>query len=327
MLQAVLFVIILLIENQVMCMQKDRAQKRRDLKGRIMLIHIKNENETAAIDTLGAELVSFMGDDGFEHIWQGDKTYWGGHAPVLFPIVGALRDNRTCINGEWYEMKRHGVARHEEFTITEQGEDYVTLQLTANEETKKQYPFDFVLTVSYYLTGSSITTKFTVKNADTKPMPFCIGGHPGFNIPIQSDEIFEDYDIVFEEKEDQKCPTLDMESCLIDFEKTNFELDDTDTIPLQHSLFYKDALVFENLNSTCVSLKSRQSGRGVMMEFSGFPMLGIWSAANDGPYVALEPWTGCATAVQEDDVFEKKHGMRTLQPGEEAEYAYTVFEI
>ena len=299
MLQAVLFVIILLIGNQVMCMQKDRAQKRRDLKGRIMLIHIKNENETAAIDTLGAELVSFMGDDGFEHIWQ----------------------------GEWYEMKRHGVARHEEFTVTEQGEDYVTLQLTANEETKKQYPFDFVLTVSYYLTGSSITTKFTVKNADTKPMPFCIGGHPGFNIPIQSDEIFEDYDIVFEEKEEQKCPTLDMESCLIDFEKTNFELDDTDTIPLQHSLFYKDALVFENLNSTCVSLKSRQSGRGVMMEFSGFPMLGIWSAANDGPYVALEPWTGCATAVQEDDVFEKKHGMRTLQPGEEAEYAYTVFEI
>ena len=132
-------------------------------------------------------------------------------------------------------------------------------------------------------------------------MPFCIGGHPGFNIPIQSDEVFEDYDIVFEEKEEQKCPTLDMESCLIDFEKTNFELDDTDTIPLQHSLFYRDALVFENLNSTCVSLKSRQSGRGVM--------------------------TGCATAVQEDDVFEKKHGMRTLQPGEEAEYAYTVFEI
>ena len=237
MLQAVLFVIILLIENQVMCMQKDRAQKRRDLKGRIMLIHIKNENETAAIDTLGAELVSFMGDDGFEHIWQGDKTYWGGHAPVLFPIVGALRDNRTCINGEWYEMKRHGVARHEEFTVTEQGEDYVTLQLTANEETKKQYPFDFVLTVSYYLTGSSITTKFTVKNADTKPMPFCIGGHPGFNIPIQSDEVFEDYDIVFEEKEEQKCPTLDMESCLIDFEKTNFELDDTDTIPLQPVLW------------------------------------------------------------------------------------------
>ena len=136
-----------------------------------------------------------------------------------------------------------------------------------------------------------------------------------------------DAEVVFEEKEEQKCPTLDMESCLIDFEKTNFELDDTDTIPLQHSLFYKDALVFENLNSTCVSLKSRQSGRGVMMEFSGFPMLGIWSAANDGPYVALEPWTGCATAVQEDDVFEKKHGMRTLQPGEEAEYAYTVFEI
>lgn len=224
-------------------------------------------------------------------------------------------------------MKRHGVARHEEFTVTEQGEDYVTLQLTANEETKKQYPFDFVLTVSYYLTGSSITTKFTVKNADTKPMPFCIGGHPGFNIPIQSDEVFEDYDIVFEEKEDQKCPTLDMESCLIDFEKTNFELDDTDTIPLQHSLFYKDALVFENLNSTCVSLKSRQSGRGVMMEVFRLPDARHLVCRKRRPVC-------CAGAVDrlrhrrtEDDVFEKKHGMRTLQPGEEAEYAYTVFEI
>ena len=87
MLQAVLFVIILLIENQVMCMQKDRAQKRRDLKGRIMLIHIKNENETAAIDTLGAELVSFMGDDGFEHIWQGDKTYSVSYTHLTLPTI------------------------------------------------------------------------------------------------------------------------------------------------------------------------------------------------------------------------------------------------
>ena len=118
-----------------------------------MLIHIKNENETAAIDTLGAELVSFMGDDGFEHIWQGDKTYWGGHAPVLFPIVGALRDNRTCINGEWYEMKRHGVARHEEFTVTEQGEDYVTPCSLRRTRRRKCYsgPSDFAPTVPCHL--------------------------------------------------------------------------------------------------------------------------------------------------------------------------------
>lgn len=292
-----------------------------------MLIHIQNENVSAEIETLGAELVSFKGDDGFEHIWQGDKTYWGGHAPVLFPIVGALRDGRTRINGEWYEMNRHGVARRQEFTVVEQREDAVSLRIEATEETKRQYPFDFAFTVSYILTGSSITTQFKVENTGDEPMPFCVGGHPGFNLPVEADEVFEDYDIVFEKPETQECPEIDLESCLIDYDKIHFTLDDADVIPLEHSLFYRDALVFSNLESTCVSLRSRKSGRGVMMEFSDFPMLGIWSAANDGPYVALEPWTGCATAVSESDEFTEKRGMRTLEPGAAEELAYTVFVL
>ena len=118
-----------------------------------------------------------------------------------------------------------------------------------------------------------------------------------------------------------------MQSCLIDYDVIHFTLDDEDVIPLEHSLFYRDALVFSDLESTCVSLRSRKSGRGVMMEFSDFPMLGIWSAANDGPYVALEPWTGCATAVSESDEFTEKRGMCTLAPGETEELAYTVFVL
>ena len=94
-----------------------------------------------------AELVSFKGDDGFEHIWQGDPKYWGGHAPVLFPIVGALRNGRTRIKGEWYEMNRHGFVRRREFTVAEKREDAVSLVIESDAETKKQYPFDFRLTV------------------------------------------------------------------------------------------------------------------------------------------------------------------------------------
>ena len=154
-----------------------------------MLIHINNENVSAAVETLGAELVSFKGDDGFEHIWQGDPKYWGGHAPVLFPIVGALRNNRTLIKGDWYEMGRHGFARRREFTVVEQREDAVVMQLCSDEETKKVYPFDFRFTVSYILTGSSITTEFKVENTGDEPMPYSVGGHPGFNLPIAEDEV------------------------------------------------------------------------------------------------------------------------------------------
>ena len=292
-----------------------------------MLIHINNENVSAAVETLGAELVSFKGVDGFEHILQGDPKYWGGHAPVLFPIVGALRNNRTLIKGDWYEMGRHGFARRREFTVVEQREDAVVMQLCSDEETKKVYPFDFRFTVSYILTGSSITTEFKVENTGDEPMPYSVGGHPGFNLPIAEDEVFEDYDIVFDAPETQKCPAIHPTECLIDYDKVIFEMDDESVIPLQHSLFYQDALVFNNLDSTTVTLKSRKSGRGVMMEFSGFPMLGIWSAANDGPYVALEPWTGCATAFSESDEFTEKRGMRTLEAGETEKFAFTVFSI
>lgn len=292
-----------------------------------MLIHIQNENVSAAVETLGAELVSFKGDDGFEHIWQGDPTYWGGHAPVLFPIVGALRDNRTLIKGEWYEMNRHGFARRREFTVVEQREDAVVLELVSDEATRKQYPYDFRFTVSYILTGSSITTEFKVENTGSEPMPFSVGGHPGFNLPIAQGEAFEDYDIVFEKPENQKCPEIDGKVCLIDYDKVIFSLADENVIPLQHSLFYRDALVFSDLESTCVTLKSRTTGRGIMMEFSDFPMLGIWSAANDGPYVALEPWTGCATAFSESDEFVEKRGMRTLEAGAAEKFAFTVFSI
>lgn len=290
-----------------------------------MLIHIQNENVSAAVNTLGAELTSFKGDDGFEHIWQGDPKYWAGQAPVLFPIVGALRDNRTIIEGNWYEMKRHGFARSCEYTVVEKDENSVSLQLESSAETKKVYPFDFRFTVTYSLTGSSITTEFKVENTGKKPLPFSVGGHPGFNLPVSEEECFEDYDIVFEEPETQKCPEISFESCLIDYDKTIFEMDDEAVIPLQHSLFYKDALVFQNLESTCVSLRSRKSGRGIMMEFSGFSMLGIWSAVNDGPYVALEPWTGCATAVQESDEFVEKRGMQMLDVGAQKEFAFTAF--
>ena len=127
-----------------------------------MRIHIQNENVSAEINTLGAELVSFKGSDGFEHIWQGDPKYWGGQAPVLFPIVGALRGGRTRIKGEWFEMNRHGFVRRREFTVAEKRGDAVSLVVEGDAESKKQYPYDFRFTVTYTLTGSSITTEFKV---------------------------------------------------------------------------------------------------------------------------------------------------------------------
>ncbi len=287
------------------------------------MFELKNERFTAKVDPLGAQLVSFQ-DRGRELLWVGDPTYWREHAPVLFPIVGALREGRTKIKGQWFEMPQHGFAKRREFALDKQVESAVSLTLKADEETKRQYPFDFALNVDYILNEDGYTTQFTVENTGDEPLPFCIGGHPGFNLPMEDDAEFEDYTIQFEKEEAQQCPTVVIGAGLLDYENTGFELQGRE-IPLRHSLFYGDALVFRHLNSRRVRIVNKSTGRGVEMYFgSEFPMLGIWSAANDGPYVCLEPWTGCATLTTEGDEFVEKWGMLSIEPGTKYSYSFSV---
>ncbi len=289
-----------------------------------MIYEIKRNGLTAKIDSLGAQLLSITNENGHEYIWTGDPNYWKGHAPVLFPIVGALREGKTKIGGEWFHMGQHGIARHLEFSLKAQEEDSVSLRLNSNFETKKQYPFEFSLTVSYILHENGYETVFTVENPGDKVMPFAVGGHPGFHIPVDEDATFEEYSICFERPETQSCPSIVVGEGLIDPKTIGFTISGEKEIPLKHDLFYQDALVFKNLNSEKVQIKNRKTGKGVEMDFSGFPMLGIWSAKNDGPYVCLEPWTGCATCTNEGDEFEKKKNMTFLPSGGKAEFSFSV---
>lgn len=278
----------------------------------------------AEVDTLGAELKSFTDMIGTQYLWQGDPSYWHGQAPILFPMVGRLREDKALIGGREYSMKRHGIARNLEFRPMTHDSNSVILSLTADEETKKSYPFDFSLMVAYRLEDCTLTTEFTVMNMGNEPMPFAIGGHPAFNCPVLDGEKFESYSLVFEKPETISCPKLDLETGLIDNNDRVPVLNGEAVLPLKHSLFDEDALIFEGLQSQKVQLVSRGSGRGVEMDFSGFPYLGVWSALGNAPFVALEPWTGTATYLDEGDEFAAKRGMKLLAPNASAKYAFRI---
>ena len=79
----------------------------------------------------------------YEYLWQADSKFWGRHAPVLFPIVGKLKNNECTIKGETYNMSQHGFARDMDFEVFAQTENSITLMLTNNEETMKKYPYEF----------------------------------------------------------------------------------------------------------------------------------------------------------------------------------------
>ena len=286
-----------------------------------MIVEIKSENVKVQCLLEGAMLHSLVKDE-IEYLWQGDKKYWAGQAPVCFPITGVLRDSKAVAFGKPCEMKRHGVARINPFEIREQGANFVSFIQNSSEETKKAFPFDYSLEIRYTVLKNSVTTRYTVKNTGKDRLPFVIGGHPAFNCPLESGEKFEDYTVEFSGAVNQKCLRPDVETGLVDISKRYDVLDAPNKINPDHSLFDLDAMVFDNIKPKSAVLSA--GGRGVKIDYQDFDNLLVWSSSNGGNFVALEPWTGISTCSDEDSVFENKRGMTVLEPDCEASFAFKI---
>ncbi len=289
-----------------------------------MRVELKRGGYTAAVNTLGGELVSFRDEQGTEYIWGGDANSWKGQNPNLFPVVGNLMDGKVKVDGETYEMARHGFARLSEFTVAEQGEDYVVMELCQSPETLARYPFEFVFRVRHQLIDDGFSTQFEVKNPAQKDLLFCVGAHTGINCPVRMGERFEDYLLVFDEMEDAQTIVPSAEGYRS--AKREPMLNHTDTIALDHAVFDRlDTIIFEGLRSKGVTLRHKAGGRGIHMEFGEFPMVAFWTAPNaNAPYICLEPWHGCAAEEGESgELADKLHVIR-LASGEEKTLKYTV---
>lgn len=279
---------------------------------------------TAVADNHGGELVSLKDASGREYIWQGNPAYWSGRNPNLFPIVGGLKDGTVSINGVPYHMNRHGFARNSEFSVVEQGENFIVFQLVESEATLQLYPFRFDFRVRHQLTESGFFTQFEVYNPGDLTLPFCVGAHTAFNCPMKEGEQFSDYKLVFDHVEDAWAIHPTPEGCLNADNKLH-TLQNTDCIVLDHAVYAQiDTLIFDGLHSTGVKLLG-PDGHGVRMDFDGFPMIAFWTAgAKQAPYICLEPWHGCAAFEDESGEFQDKPHCILLAPGESKSLRYTV---
>lgn len=258
-----------------------------------MSIQLKNEHITAKILKHGAELKSLkrIGDE-TEYMWSADPSYWNRHSPVLFPIVGRVVNNEYTVDGQTYHLDRHGFARDMDFEVIKQSEAQVSLLLKWDEKTLKVYPYKFEFIITYTLKDNQISIEYRVNNVDDKTIYFSVGGHPGFNCPLQAGESYEDYYFEFEKNETAKI-MLTSGNGLYSREKKLY-LNNEKIIKLTDSLFKDDALVFEGLKSKSITLKSKKSDYSVRVDFEGFPLLGLWALPTQSPFVCIEPWVGHA---------------------------------
>ncbi len=270
---------------------------------------------SAAVDSAGAQLMSLKLDGG-EYLWQRDARWWPRCAPVLFPIVGNIRNDRaTSAQGE-IKFGRHGLARTYDHELVGQGDDFLTYELNSSEDSRAKFPYDFCLRMTYRIVDDGLEQEFLVKNTGNATLPFVVGGHPAFNVPAPGDDAdFSDYCLKFAKPWTYASPTISTETGLLDFGNRFTLLEDSDTLPLTHELFDVDTLTFVDVPERTVTLVG-PAGHGMRVDFDGFDYLGVWSAAGGAPFVALEPWCGTATRTDEDDVFEHKQGMMFLEPGD-----------
>lgn len=288
-----------------------------------MSVTITNDFLEATINEKGAELVSLRANE-IEYIWQADPQYWGRHAPILFPFVGRLKDNQYSYQGKTYPMGQHGFARDKEFKVLEQTKEKVTLVLTNDEETKKVYPFDFSLMVSYEIWGEGVRIRFDVENTGEEEMIFALGGHPAFNIPLTDELQFDDYFIAFSPQKSRVKIPLDGPFTNLD-QKT---IGQTNTnIQLSRGLFKEDALIYETRGLNAYTLGSEESSHSVTLAYNNIPYVGLWSPyPAEAPFVCIEPWWGFADTVDSNGRLEDKEGMNRLAGNEhfKTEFSITV---
>ena len=287
-----------------------------------MLYELKNEQLTVTFTDMGGELYSVRRGT-CEYLWQGNPEFWKGRAPVLFPICGRLTEGKYTYEGKTYEMMLHGFTRFTEFETAQPADDTIVFTLKANAETLAQYPFPFTLTVLYRLAGDTVTSVIVVKNEGDGVMPFAVGAHPGFNVPLDGKGTFADYRLEFSET----CSPdhlLFSETCYQTGRKTAFPLENGKRLSLHHDLFDNDA-IFLARTAKEVTLKSDLTERFVTVTFPQMPYLGIWhKPKTEAPYVCIEPWCGLPAYDKEIDDFAKKSDMFRLQPAEEKTFTYSV---
>lgn len=257
----------------------------------------------------GAEIISIK-VDGKERLHDGKKD-WNRNAPVLFPIVGQIKNGETTIEGKTYKMGQHGFARDMEFEQIEPN----TYKLSYNEQTLEKYPYKFELIISHkMIDDNQVETKYTVKNIDNKKIYFGLGGHPAFKCD------YKNAIIEFEQEEDE-IAIYQLENGLIKEKPENKEnFTDGKSIELNANIFDNDAIIMKNLKSNKITLIEK--GKEILeFDFKDFPILAIWSK-KDADFLCIEPWFNTADTVNSNGNFKEKEEIIVLEPNKIFEAKY-----
>jgi galactose mutarotase-like enzyme len=280
---------------------------------------LRNDAMTATVAADGAELCSLKNAAGLELLWQAGPQ-WPRHSPLLFPIVGRLKNDELRHQGKVYPMTQHGFARDHRFDWASREPASCKLVLTDDAETRSRYPFAFRLSVTYTLGSADLEVAFEITNSGEEMLPASIGAHPAFNWPLLSGAAKEDYTLTFARKEPMPIRRLKDGLLRAKPEPTPIR---GNALALSERLFDDDAIILDRPASTSVRFAADR-GPSIEMLWQGFRELGIWSKLGGAPFLCIEPWHGFASPSDFDGEFSDKPGVMHIAPAESRTLKYRI---
>lgn len=285
---------------------------------------LKNDFLTVQVKSLGAEVISIKNSEETEFIWQANPSVWGRHAPVLFPIVGRLKDNHYYLDDKEYQMTQHGFARDQEFDVESQTDSKLVLSLVTNEDCYKKYPYHFKLRVIYQLIKDSLQVSYLVDSLeDSKDMYFSVGAHPGFAVPFAEGLNYEDFNVQVDPAETRTHIPIDGATGNVDL--NNESKVENQNFPLTHEAFVDDAIVYRLNEPATVTIASDKTSHKVILDTGNAKFFGMWSSyPTKGNFMCIEPWWGIADKTDSDNNFKTKYGINKLAPKEQFEAYFSI---
>jgi galactose mutarotase-like enzyme len=264
---------------------------------------IANKRVSLEVSSYGAEITSLK-LDGFEYLWKADPKYYGRVSPILFPITGRFMDGYYMHNNQKYEMQLNGIVMERNFDIEKVNDNKITCTLVSDIETKKIYPFDFVLKVHYILEETTLKVLFDIKNNSDEIMPYSVGNHTAFKWPLVDGEDASSYFLKFEQKETLK--SFNPFGWTADF------LINENIRPIYHDFYANYTRSIRDPKSDWIEYTGATCDYVVRIYRKQFPFLANWALPDpQANLVCLEP---CVSISSHGPTMFDREGIRSLAP-------------
>jgi galactose mutarotase-like enzyme len=259
---------------------------------------IQSDEITIKIDSLGSQPKRIISAEMKEYLWTGNPSIWKDSAPLLFPFIGRFQNQKYTLDNKEHPATIHGFIAKREFTVIKHEKETLEMIYYSTEKDQETYPSPFEFIVNYKIIDNTLYISHEVRNRGSSTMHFGMGFHPGFNVPLSQTGkvVFEDYYLQFHKP--VLTELLMEETCLYSGKETSRILKKGNKLPLRHTLFDNDALIFRDWGDS-VSLQETTGLHEIKIVTKDFPYLTIWHHPNSqDPFICIEP---CVSIPGEHD--------------------------